>query len=85
MHQLHALSEVGLFKLFGGEENFRGVEAEFGVVAGGGGPFTLAASLEFGAEADEWFNPDLLGDRDDVIDLGQLLDDDDDFLANFTA
>ncbi len=73
--------ELGGAQLFAGEEDLGGVEAELGVVAGGGGPLALAAGLELGAEADEGLHPDLLGHADDVVELGELLDHDDDLLA----
>ena len=85
MDEAQAGLEFGFAELFAREENFGRVEAELGVVAGGHGPFAFAARLEFGAETDHGLHADFLGDFDDVVDFGELLDDEDDFLAELAG
>ena len=85
VHEAQAGLEFGGAELFAGEENFGGVEAELRVVAGGHRPLALAAGEQFGAEADHGLHADRLGNLDDVVDLGELLDDDDDLFAQFAT
>jgi len=83
--ELEARLHLGLPELLDGKEDLGGVEAELGVVAGGGGPLALAAGLELHAKADEGLHAGLLRDLDDAVDLGELLDDDDDLLAQLAT
>src|SRR5581483_7603159 len=85
MDEAEGGGELGRFELFTGKENFRGVEAELGIVTGGHGPLSLAAGLELGAEADHGLHPGLGGEADDVVELGELLDDEDDLFAELAA
>ena len=85
MHELEALLHLRGAQFLDGEKDLGGVEAELGVVAGGERPLALAARLEFYAEADHGLHAGLLRDLDDVVDLGDLLDDDDDLLAELAA
>jgi hypothetical protein len=77
--------ELGGLEFFAREKNFRGIEAELGVVARGHGPLAFAAGLQLGAEADHRFHAGLGGDADDVVELGELFDHDDDLLAQLAA
>ncbi len=85
MDETQAGAELGSAQFLAREEDLGRVEAELGVVAGGHGPLALAAGLELAAEADHGLHAGLLGDADDVIDLGELLDDEDDLLADLPA
>ena len=79
--QAQALGELGLPELLDGKEDFRGVEPELGVVAGGQRPFALAAGQQLRPQADHGLHAGLGGDADDPVEFGQLLDDDDDLFA----
>ncbi len=57
----------------------------YGVVTAGHRPRHLAAGLEFCAETDHRLHARLGGEADDVVQFGKLLDDKDDFFAEFAA
>jgi len=85
MNEPEGLLQLRGLQLLDGEQDFGGVEAELGVVAGGHGPLALATRLELGAQADHRLDAGFLGEADDVVEFGELLDDDDDFLAELAA
>ena len=85
VYQAQRLGELGGAEFFDRKQDFRGVEAEFGVVARGRCPAPLAAGLQLGAKPDHGFYPGFLGNADDIVEFGELFDDDDDLLAEFTA
>ena len=85
VHQLEAGLHLGGAELFDGEEDFSGVESKLGVVAAGHGPLAFAAGLELHPEADHGLHARFLGDGDDAVDLGELLDYDDDLFAQLAA
>src|SRR4051812_15058803 len=85
MDEAEAGLEFGGAKFFAGEKDFRGVQAELRVVAGGHRPLAFTAREELGAETDHRFHARFDRDADDVVDFGELLDDENDFLAELSA
>lgn len=81
MDQAEGGRELGGAEPLHGEQDFGGVQAELGILAGGRGPLALAAGLELGAETDHGFHARLGGEADDVVEFAQLLDHDDNLLA----
>ncbi len=85
VNQAQALGELGLPELLDGEEDFRRVQAELGVVTGRQRPLALAARQQLGPEPDHGLHAGFGGDADDLVKLGQLLDDNDHFFPQLAA
>ncbi len=83
MHELQARLHFRRAQFFDGEQDFGGVQAELGIVAGRERPFSFAARLQLHPEADHRLHAGFLGNFDDAVDLGELLDDDNDLFAQF--
>src|SRR5438874_9573205 len=84
MDEPQALRKFCRPEFFGGEKNFGGVETKFRVIAGRHRPFALAAGEKLGSKTDQRFDPRFLGNLDDIVDFGELLDDENDLLPQLS-
>jgi len=83
--QAQTLGEPGLPEFFNGEEDFRGVQAKLGVVARRQRPLALARVNSLARSPIMGFTPVSAEMRMNLVELGQLFDDDDHLLAQFAA
>ena len=85
MEQLEAVGEVLRLEHFRGRQQLGRAQAELGVFAGALGPFAGAPAQQARADADERLDAELPGERDDLAQLLELLDDHDDLLVQLGA
>ncbi|MNQ86855.1 hypothetical protein D3C85_1020590 [compost metagenome] len=81
VQQAHALVQAGLAETLDHREDLRGGEAELGLLAAGVGPLGRGQGRQAHAQAHLRRDLELGGDVDDELDLGFLLDDDEDVVA----
>src|SRR3989441_1129509 len=81
MDQLEAVREVFRFEQFDRGEQFNCAQTELGVFAGALRPFPGPFAEQPGPDADERFDSEWPRHADDLLQLLQLLNDHDDFLA----
>ena len=80
-----AVRQALAFEVFAGRDQFRRGQAELGVLAAARRPLARALALQAGAQADHRLDADLARDFDDLAQLLELLDDEDDLLAQLAA
>ncbi|MNZ14661.1 hypothetical protein D3C78_315890 [compost metagenome] len=85
VQQAHALVQAGLAETLDHREDLRGGEAELGLLAAGVGPLGRGQGRQAHAQAHLRRDLELGGDVDDELDLGFLLDDDEDVVAELLA
>ncbi len=83
MQQLEAVGEAFCFEHFRGGQQLGGAQTELGVFTGALRPFAGAPAQEARADADEGFQAELPGQRDDLAQLFELFDDHDHLLVQF--
>ena len=85
MQQLEAMGQPLCLEHLGGDQKFARGQAELGMFTSAVSPLAAALAQQTHAHANDGFDAQLPGDRDNLAELFELLDDHDDLLAQLRS